>query len=210
MHRNKLQMRNYEPLNIIENERAGFIGSNFIHYQLSPDAKATTYNLYGLTCMSSPFGLMIYANSDQYSFNTLAGKLLPIHGNSQQLCDCLCVDVDCAAVWRAISTGEPSPTYSVGGNNEMANNKIVHSICDLLDELKPCKDAHSYRNQLQFIGDRPGRDRRYAVVVSRIANELGSTLHETFTAGIRKTVQWHLGGSFMAGRASGRIKHSAV
>lgn len=124
--------------------------------------------------------------------NALAGKPLPIYGDGQQVRDWLYVDDHCAAIWRAISAGELGSTYNVGGNNEMPNMDIVHSICDLLDELQPRLDTKSYREQIEFVEDRPGHDRRYAVDASRIANELEWTPSESFFTGIRKTVDWYL------------------
>jgi len=124
--------------------------------------------------------------------NALAGKPLPIYGDGQQVRDWLYVDDHCAAISRAISAGELGSTYNVGGNNEMPNMDIVHSICDLLDELQPRDDTKSYREQIEFVEDRPGHDRRYAVDASRIANELGWTPSESFATGIRKTVDWYL------------------
>lgn len=124
--------------------------------------------------------------------NALAGKPLPIYGDGQQVRDWLYVDDHCAAICRAISSGELGRTYNVGGNNEMPNMDIVHSICDLLDELQPRHDAKSYREQIQFVEDRPGHDRRYAVNADRIATELDWTPSESFATGIRKTVEWYL------------------
>jgi len=124
--------------------------------------------------------------------NALAGKPLPIYGDGQQVRDWLYVDDHCAAISRAISAGELGKTYNVGGNNEMPNMDIAHSICDLLDELQPRSDTRSYREQIEFVEDRPGHDRRYAVDASRIANELGWTPSESFATGIRKTVDWYL------------------
>ena len=124
--------------------------------------------------------------------NALAGKPLPIYGDGQQVRDWLYVEDHCAAIWRAISAGKLGRTYNVGGNNEMPNMDIVHSICDLLDELQPRDDTKSYREQIEFVDDRPGHDRRYAVNADRIANELGWTPSESFATGIRKTVEWYL------------------
>ncbi len=124
--------------------------------------------------------------------NALAGKPLPIYGDGQQVRDWLYVEDHCAAIWRAISAGKLGRTYNVGGNNEMPNMDIVHSICDLLDELQPRDDTKSYREQIEFVDDRPGHDRRYAVNADRIANELGWSPSESFATGIRKTVEWYL------------------
>ena len=124
--------------------------------------------------------------------NALAGKPLPVYGDGQQVRDWLYVDDHCAAIWRATAVGELGRTYNVGGNNEMPNMDIVHSICDLLDELHPRQNSRSYREQIKFVEDRPGHDRRYAVNSSRITNDLGWTPNESFATGIRKTIEWHL------------------
>jgi len=81
---------------------------------------------------------------------------------------------------------------NIGGWNEKANLKVVHTLCDLLDELKPREDGKSYREQIIFVKDRPGHDRRYAINATKISNELGWKPEETFETGIRKTVEWYL------------------
>jgi dTDP-glucose 4,6-dehydratase len=124
--------------------------------------------------------------------NALAGKPLPVYGDGQQVRDWLYKDDHYAAISRAISCGEFGRTYNVGGNNEMPNIEIVHSISDFLDELNPREDGQSYREQTQFVEDRPGHDRRYAVNADRIATELGWTPSESFATGISKTVEWYL------------------
>jgi dTDP-glucose 4,6-dehydratase len=83
-------------------------------------------------------------------------------------------------------------TYNIGGWNEKANLEVVHTLCDLLDELKPREDGKSYKEQTTFVKDRPGHDRRYAIDATKISNELGWKPEETFETGIRKTVQWYL------------------
>jgi dTDP-glucose 4,6-dehydratase len=84
-------------------------------------------------------------------------------------------------------------TYNVGGWNEKTNLEVVHTICSLLDELKPRTDARSYATQITFVADRPGHDRRYAIDARKIERELGWRPEETFDTGLRKTVQWYLG-----------------
>jgi dTDP-glucose 4,6-dehydratase len=142
--------------------------------------------------------------------NALAGKPLPIYGDGQQVRDWLYVDDHCAAIWRAISAGELGRTYNVGGNNEMPNMDIVHSICDLLDELQPRSDTRSYREQIKFVEDRPGHDRRYAVDTSRIADELGWTPSESFATGIRKTVEWYLNNQSWLAVVKSRAQENGV
>jgi dTDP-glucose 4,6-dehydratase len=91
-----------------------------------------------------------------------------------------------------LAQGRLGETYNVGGWNEMPNLDIVHTVCDLLDELKPRANGSSYRAQIAFVTDRPGHDRRYAIDASKIHRELGWRPAETFASGIRKTVQWYL------------------
>ena len=124
--------------------------------------------------------------------NAQAGKPLPVYGDGQQIRDWLYVKDHCAAVRCVLAQGRIGETYNVGGWNEMPNLDIVHTVCDLLDELKPRADGSSYRTQIAFVTDRPGHDRRYAIDANKIHRELGWRPAETFASGIRKTVQWYL------------------
>ena len=122
--------------------------------------------------------------------NALAGKPLPIYGDGQQVRDWLYVGDHCSALRRILADGKPGETYNIGGWNEKANLDVVHTLCDLLDELSPT--ARSYREQITFVTDRPGHDRRYAIDARKIERELGWKPAETFETGMRKTVQWTL------------------
>lgn len=122
----------------------------------------------------------------------LAGQPLPVYGDGQQIRDWLYVGDHCAAVRCALAKGRPGETYNVGGWNEKANLEVVHTLCDILDELQPKADGSSYQTQITFVTDRPGHDRRYAIDARKIARELGWKPQETFETGIRKTVQWYL------------------
>lgn len=124
--------------------------------------------------------------------NALAGKPLPVYGDGQQIRDWLYVTDHCAAIRRVLAAGSLGETYNVGGWNEKPNLDIVHAICDLLDELRPRADGKSYREQITYVTDRPGHDRRYAIDAGKIERELGWRPAETFDSGIRKTVQWYL------------------
>ena len=121
--------------------------------------------------------------------NALAGKSLPIYGDGQQIRDWLYVGDHCAAIRRVLAAGQPGETYNIGGWNEKPNLDIVHAVCALLDELRPRADGQSYREQITYVTDRPGHDRRYAIDATRIERELGWKPQETF---IRKTVAWYL------------------
>ena len=124
--------------------------------------------------------------------NALAGKPLPIYGDGQQVRDWLYVKDHCSAIRRVLEGGRIGETYNVGGWNEKANLEVVHTICGLLDELSPRQDRKFYKDQITFVKDRPGHDRRYAIDASKIERELGWKPAETFETGIRKTVQWYL------------------
>ena len=124
--------------------------------------------------------------------NAQADKPLPVYGDGQQIRDWLYVKDHCAAIRCVLAQGRLGETYNVGGWNEMPNLDIVHTVCDLLDELKPRADGSSYRTQIAFVTDRPGHDRRYAIDANKIHRELGWRPAETFASGIRKTVQWYL------------------
>ncbi|CAG9175608.1 dTDP-glucose 4,6-dehydratase [Cupriavidus laharis] len=123
--------------------------------------------------------------------NALAGKSLPVYGDGLNVRDWLYVGDHCTAIREILARGRAGETYNVGGWNEKTNIEVVHTLCDLLDELKP-KAAGSYRDQIAFVRDRPGHDRRYAINASKLAQELGWTPAETFESGLRKTVQWYL------------------
>ena len=124
--------------------------------------------------------------------NTLAGKPLPVYGDGQQVRDWLYVKDHCSALRRVLEAGKPGETYNVGGWNEKPNIDIVHTVCALMDELRPRADGVSYRSQISFVKDRPGHDRRYAIDARKLEQELGWKPAETFETGIRKTVQWYL------------------
>ena len=124
--------------------------------------------------------------------NALAGKPLPVYGDGQQIRDWLYVKDHCAAIRCVLEKGRLGEVYNIGGWNEKANIEIVHTVCDLLDELRPRAGGRSYREQITFVADRPGHDRRYAIDARKIERELGWKPAETFESGIRKTVQWYL------------------
>jgi dTDP-glucose 4,6-dehydratase len=123
--------------------------------------------------------------------NALSGKPLPVYGDGQNVRDWLYVGDHCSAIREVLARGCLGETYNVGGWNEMTNLDVVHTICDLLDQLKP-KANGSYRELINFVKDRPGHDRRYAIDARKLERELGWKPAETFESGLRKTVQWYL------------------
>lgn len=124
--------------------------------------------------------------------NALSGKSLPIYGDGQQIRDWLYVRDHCSAIRRVLEAGRTGETYNVGGWNEMANLDVVKTLCSVLDELRPRVGGLSYAEQITFVKDRPGHDRRYAIDARKLERELGWRPAETFETGIAKTVQWYL------------------
>lgn len=122
--------------------------------------------------------------------NALEGKPLPVYGNGYQIRDWLYVEDHARALYKVVTEGKVGETYNIGGHNEKQNIEVVHAICDILQELAPSK--MNYRNLITHVQDRPGHDRRYAIDAGKIQRELGWQPEETFTSGIRKTVQWYL------------------
>ena len=124
--------------------------------------------------------------------NALAGKPLPVYGDGMQVRDWLYVKDHCSAIRRVLEAGRLGETYNVGGWNEKPNIEIVNTVCALLDELRPQTGGRSYRDQITYVKDRPGHDRRYAIDARKVESELGWKPAETFESGIRKTVAWYL------------------
>ena len=122
--------------------------------------------------------------------NALEGKALPIYGKGDQIRDWLYVEDHARALYTVVTQGKAGETYNIGGHNEKQNLDVVHTICDLLDEIVP-KEG-SYRDQITYVTDRPGHDRRYAIDADKISQTLGWKPQETFESGIRKTVEWYL------------------
>jgi dTDP-glucose 4,6-dehydratase len=124
--------------------------------------------------------------------NALDGKPLPVYGDGQQVRDWLYVEDHAAAIWRVLRGGRPGETYNVGGLNERANLEVVNRICSLLDARAPRSDGKSYGDQIKFVADRPGHDRRYAIDCTKLQRELGWAPSESFETGLAKTVDWYL------------------
>ncbi len=124
--------------------------------------------------------------------NALAGKPLPVYGDGMQIRDWLYVKDHCSAIRRVLAAGQLGEVYNVGGWNEKPNIEIVQTLCALLDELRPRADGKSYREQITYVKDRPGHDRRYAIDARKLEQALGWKPAETFETGIRKTVAWYL------------------
>lgn len=124
--------------------------------------------------------------------NALGDKPLPVYGDGQQIRDWLYVKDHCSAIRRVLEAGQIGEVYNVGGWNEKPNLEIVNRVCALLDELSPRADGKPYGEQITYVADRPGHDRRYAIDARKLERELGWRPAETFETGIRKTVEWYL------------------
>ncbi len=124
--------------------------------------------------------------------NALNGRPLPIYGDGQNIRDWLYVGDHCTAIRQALEKGSLGETYNIGGWNEKTNLEVVHTVCAILDELKPAADGKPHASLITYVKDRPGHDRRYAIDARKIERELGWKPAETFETGIRKTVRWYL------------------
>lgn len=124
--------------------------------------------------------------------NSISGKPIPLYGDGQNIRDWLYVSDHCSALRAILSDGAPGETYNIGGNNEMRNSDVAISLCEALDRLHPQSPTVPHSSLIQFVDDRPGHDRRYAVDTSKIENELGWRPRETFSTGLEKTVSWYL------------------
>jgi dTDP-glucose 4,6-dehydratase len=124
--------------------------------------------------------------------NALNGKPLPIYGDGKQIRDWLYVKDHCSAIREVLNEGKIGETYNIGGWNEKTNLEVVRTLCAVLDELKPKSDGKSYLDQIIFVKDRPGHDRRYAIDALKLERELSWKPKETFETGLRKTILWYL------------------
>ncbi len=122
----------------------------------------------------------------------IRGETLPVYGDGSQVRDWLHVEDHASALYRVIRDGEPGETYNIGGHNEKQNIEVVRTLCRLLDELHPDSPVTPHERLIEFVPDRPGHDRRYAIDAGKIERELGWVPSETFESGLRKTVQWYL------------------
>lgn len=122
--------------------------------------------------------------------NALEGKNLPIYGKGDQIRDWLYVEDHARALYKVVTEGVVGETYNIGGHNEKQNIEVVKTICSILDTLVP-KDT-LYADQITYVTDRPGHDRRYAIDATKMSNELNWEPEETFETGLRKTIEWYL------------------
>lgn len=130
--------------------------------------------------------------------NALQYKPLPVYGDGLNIRDWLYVQDHCTALKVVLEQGAIGETYNIGGCNEKTNLEVVHTLCDILDSIRPNSQVpqYSYRKQIQFVTDRPGHDRRYAINASKIISNLKWKPLESFETGLRKTVLWYLENKF--------------
>lgn len=142
--------------------------------------------------------------------SALAGKSLPVYGDGSNVRDWLYVDDHCRGILAAAQHGSPGATYLFGGaGGERTNIDLVHSLCDLLDELAPVRSRSetralsSHRELIRFVADRPGHDHRYAIDAAKTTAELGWRAEVELSAGLRSTVLWYLDNTAWCARARG-------
>jgi len=124
--------------------------------------------------------------------NALEGKALPVYGDGANVRDWLFVEDHCSAIRTVLERGRVGETYNIGGNSEKKNLDVVHTICDLVDEMSSDGRPGSRRTLITYVKDRPGHDRRYAIDATKIQQELGWQPAERFESGLRQTVRWYL------------------
>jgi dTDP-glucose 4,6-dehydratase len=156
------------------------------------------HHTYGLPCVTTNCS----NNYGPYQFpekliplmihNALRGKRLPVYGDGKNIRDWLYVTDHCEAIRQVLHKGRVGQTYNIGGHSEKTNLEVVSEICAILSELRPGRD---YQSQVEFVKDRPGHDRRYAIDTSKISGEIGWSPRETFSTGLRKTIAWFLDNS---------------
>jgi dTDP-glucose 4,6-dehydratase len=122
----------------------------------------------------------------------LAGEALPVYGRGDNVRDWLYVDDHVSALQLVFERGEPGETYNIGGRSEQTNLAVVKAVCGVLDALRPRRDGRPYSDQITFVDDRPGHDRRYAIDATKVCATFGWAPRETFESGLLRTVQWYL------------------
>jgi dTDP-glucose 4,6-dehydratase len=127
-----------------------------------------------------------------FILNGVQGKPLPVYGDGQQVRDWLYVEDHCEAIRLVIERGQPGQTYNVGGNNQPSNLEIIHTLCEILDEVNPASPGQTHTGQIRYVTDRPGHDRRYAMDIRKIERDLGWRPRQSLHDGLLKTVTWYL------------------
>ncbi len=178
---------NYDPRSPYSASKASadHLASAWFHTYGLPTVKTNCSNNYGPYHFPEKLIPLV-------TLNALAGRPLPIYGKGDNVRDWLYVEDHARALWLVLNEGKPGETYNVGGHNERTNLQVVEKICSILDELRPREDGKSYAEQITFVKDRPGHDKRYAINADKLTSQLGWHAQETFDTGLRKTIQWYL------------------
>ncbi len=124
--------------------------------------------------------------------NALRGEPLPVYGDGQQIRDWLYVEDHCQAIRTILQSGKSGETYNIGGDNQPANLTVIHSICEIMDRLRPQSPFAPHASLIQHVSDRPGHDRRYAMDITKISSELGWQPRHSLASGLEKTIAWYL------------------
>jgi dTDP-glucose 4,6-dehydratase len=124
--------------------------------------------------------------------NAINGRPLPVYGDGGQIRDWLYVEDHCEAIWQVIRSGRPGETYNIGGDNQPTNLAVVHTLCEILDEIRPDSPHRPHTSLIQYVADRPGHDRRYAMDITKIRRDLGWSPRRSLQDGLFHTVQWYL------------------
>jgi dTDP-glucose 4,6-dehydratase len=124
--------------------------------------------------------------------NAVNGKPLPIYGDGQQIRDWLFVEDHCSAIWTVIREANPGETYNIGGSNQPTNLAIVNKICEILDDTLPKSAYKPHAGLIEHVKDRPGHDRRYAMNIDKIRDDLGWEPKFNLEEGLQRTVTWYL------------------
>ena len=154
-----------------------------------------TYGLpYTLTNCSNNYGPRQFPEKliPLRALNALGGQALPVYGDGQQIRDWLYVEDHCEAIWTVLKHSPPGETFAIGGGNQPANMQIIHTLCDILDELRPDSLYAPHGQLIRFVADRPGHDRRYAMDITKINRQLNWQPRHSLHDGLLKTVEWYL------------------
>ncbi len=204
---------NFRFLHVSTDEVYGSLGETGLFTETTPYAPNSPYSAskaasdHLVRAFHHTYGLPVLTtncsnNYGEYQFpeklipliiaKALAGAPLPIYGDGKNVRDWLYVGDHCSAIRRVLEAGVVGETYNVGGNSEKQNIEVVQTICALLDQRRPKSDGSKYFNQVTYVQDRPGHDRRYAIDASKLKRELGWEPAHTFEQGIAATVDWYL------------------
>jgi dTDP-glucose 4,6-dehydratase len=124
--------------------------------------------------------------------NAIEGRPLPVYGDGKQIRDWLYVEDHCEAIWRVLQDGKVGETYNIGGDNQPTNLEVVRSICGIMDKVLPGSPHAPHENLIHYVPDRPGHDRRYAMNITKINQQLGWEPDQSLESGLEKTIQWYL------------------